>query len=110
MIRALEGIQSRSVRLLYQRIRCILRDIQNRHADIYKISAIVSETASAIHDLSAVPNICIDPNNNIIIAYVDYIFTGNEGRLILKSYKEIGIKNPRNCDTPLFPTRRAYRV
>src|SRR5674476_434815 len=38
-------------------------------ADISEISAIVSEAATEIiHDLSPVPDICRDPNDNMIIA------------------------------------------
>ncbi|MBN1664451.1 MAG: putative toxin-antitoxin system toxin component, PIN family [Deltaproteobacteria bacterium] len=72
--------------------------------DISEISAIVSEAASKIiHDLSPVPNICRDPNDNMIIAcavnaQADYIVTGDEDLLILKSYHDIVIINPRNFE------------
>ena len=67
-------------------------------------SAIVSEAASEIiHDLSPVPSICRDPEDNIIIAcavdaQADYIVTGDEDLLILKRYKGIVILNPRNFE------------
>ena len=73
-------------------------------ADVSEISAIVSEAAAEIiHDLSPVPNICRDPNNNMIIAcaidaHADYIVTGDEDLLILKSYEDIVIINPRNFE------------
>ena len=73
-------------------------------ADVSEISAIVSEAASEIiHDLSPVPNICRDPNDNMIIAcavdaQADYIVTGDEDLLILKKYKGIIILNPRNFE------------
>lgn len=73
-------------------------------ADVSEISAIVSEAASEIiHDLSPVPNICRDPNDNMIIAcavdaQADYIVTGDEDLLILKKYKDIIILNPRNFE------------
>ena len=73
-------------------------------ADVSEISAIVSEAASEIiHELSPVPNICRDPNDNMIIACaVDaragYIVTGDEDLLILKKYKDIIILNPRNFE------------
>lgn len=73
-------------------------------ADISEISAIASEAAFAIvHDLSSVPDICRDPNDNMIIAcaidaHADYIVTGDEDLLILKSYEGIVIINPRNFE------------
>jgi putative PIN family toxin of toxin-antitoxin system len=73
-------------------------------ADVSEISAIVSEAASEIiHDLSPVPSICRDPEDNIIIAcavdaQADYIVTGDEDLLILKRYKGIVILNPRNFE------------
>lgn len=72
--------------------------------DVSEISAIVSEAASEIiHDLSSAPNICRDPDDNIIIAcavdaHADYIVTGDEDLLILKRYKDIVIINPRNFE------------
>lgn len=53
--------------------------------------------------LSSVPNICRDPNDDVIIACAtnaaaDYIVTGDEDLLTLKSYKDIGITNPRNFE------------
>ncbi|PKN19628.1 MAG: putative toxin-antitoxin system toxin component, PIN family [Deltaproteobacteria bacterium HGW-Deltaproteobacteria-6] len=73
-------------------------------ADITEISAIVSEAATEIiHDLSPVPNICRDPNDDMIIAcavdaHADYIVTGDEDLLILKKYKGVVIINPRNFE------------
>lgn len=73
-------------------------------ADVFEISAIVSEAASEIiHGLSPVPNICRDPNDNMIIAcavdaHADYIVTGDEDLLILRKYKNIVIINPRNFE------------
>ena len=72
--------------------------------DISEISAIVSEAASEIlHKLGPIPNICRDPNDDMIIACAvdaaaDYIVTGDEDLLILKSYKDIAILNPRNFE------------
>ena len=72
--------------------------------DISEISTIVSEAASEIlHKLSPVPNICRDPNDDMIIACAidaaaDYIVTGDEDLLILKKYKDIVIINPRNFE------------
>ena len=72
--------------------------------DISEISAIVSEAASEIlHNLDPIPNICRDPNDNMIIvcaidAAADYIVTGDEDLLILKRYKDIVIINPRNFE------------
>jgi uncharacterized protein len=71
---------------------------------ISEISAIVSEAASEIlHKLGPVPNICRDPNDDMIIACAinaaaDYIVTGDEDLLILKCYKDIVIMNPRNFE------------
>jgi putative PIN family toxin of toxin-antitoxin system len=73
-------------------------------ADVSEIVAIVSEAASEIiHDLNYVPNICRDPNDNMVIAcavdaHADYIVTGDEDLLILKKYKDIVIINPRNYE------------
>ena len=72
--------------------------------DISEISALVSEAASEIlHKLGPVPNICRDPNDDMIIACAidaasDYIVTGDEDLLILKRYKDIVIINPRNFE------------
>jgi len=72
--------------------------------DISEISAIVSEAASEIlHKLGPVPNICRDPNDDMIIACAidaaaDYIVTGDEDLLIVKRYKDIVIMNPRNFE------------
>ena len=72
--------------------------------DISEISAIVSEAASEIlHKLGPIPNICRDPNDDMIIACAidaaaDYIVTGDEDLLILKRYKDIVIINPRNFE------------
>jgi len=50
-----------------------------------------------------VPNICRDPNDDMIIACAidaaaDYIVTGDEDLLTLKRYKDIVIINPRNFE------------
>ena len=72
--------------------------------DISEISAIVSEAASEIlHNLGPIPDICRDPNDDMIIACAidaaaDYIVTGDEDLLILKRYKDIVIINPRNFE------------
>lgn len=72
---------------------------------ISEISAIVSEAASEIlNKLNHIPNICRDPNDDMIIACAidataDYIVTGDEDLLILKKYKDIIIINPRNFET-----------
>ena len=72
--------------------------------DISEISAIVSEAASEIlHELGPIPNICRDPNDDMIIACAidaaaDYIVTGDEDLLILKRYKDIIVINPRNFE------------
>ena len=72
--------------------------------DISEISAIVSEAASEIlHKLGPIPNICRDPNDDVIIvcaidAAADYIVIGDEDLLILKRYKDIVIINPRNFE------------
>jgi putative PIN family toxin of toxin-antitoxin system len=73
--------------------------------DISEISTIVSEAASEIlHKLGPIPNICGDPNDDMIIACAvdaaaDYIVTGDEDLLILKRYKDIVIINPRNFES-----------
>jgi putative PIN family toxin of toxin-antitoxin system len=72
--------------------------------DISEISAIASEAASEIlHNLSPIPKICRDPNDDMIIACAidataDYIVTGDEDLLILKRYKDIIMINPRNFE------------
>ena len=72
--------------------------------DISEISAIVSEATSEIlHKLNPIPNICRDPNDDMMIACAidataDYIVTGDEDLLILKNYKDIVIINPRNFE------------
>ncbi len=72
--------------------------------DISEISAIVSEAASEmLHKLSPISNTCRDPNDDMIIACAtdaaaDYIVTGDEDLLTLKSYKDIVIINPRNFE------------
>ena len=73
-------------------------------ADIAEISAIVLEAASEIlHKLDPIPNVCRDPNDDMIIACAidaaaDYIVTGDEDLLILKRHKNIVIVNPRNFE------------
>jgi len=76
--------------------------------DISEISTIVLEAASEIleilHKLGPIPNICRDPNDDMIIACAmdaaaDYIVTGDEDLLILKRYKDIVIINPRNFES-----------
>ena len=73
--------------------------------DISEISTIVSEAVSEIlHKLGPIPNICGDPNDDMIIACAmdaaaDYIVTGDEDLLILKRYKDIVIINPRNFES-----------
>ncbi|MBU1184373.1 MAG: putative toxin-antitoxin system toxin component, PIN family [Proteobacteria bacterium] len=73
--------------------------------DISEISTIVSEAVSEIlHKLGPIPNICRDPNDDMIIACAmdaaaDYIVTGDEDLLILKRYKDIVIINPRNFES-----------
>ena len=90
IIREFEGILSKKLKLT--------------SADISEISAIVSEAASEIiHKLGPIPNICRDPNDDMIIACAidaaaDYIVTGDEDLLILKNYKDIVIINPRNFE------------
>ena len=72
--------------------------------DISEISTIVSEAASEIlHKLGPIPNICRDPNDDMIIACAidaaaDYIVTGDEDLLTLKRYRDIVIINPRNFE------------
>ena len=80
------------------------KKFKHTSADISEISAIVSEAASEIlHNLGPIPDICRDPNDDMIIACAidaaaDYIVTGDEDLLILKRYKDIVIINPRNFE------------
>ena len=81
----------------------LIKKFKLTSTDIFEISAIVSEAASEIlHKLNPVPNICRDPNDDMMIACAidataDYIVTGDEDLLILKKYKDI-IINPRNFE------------
>jgi putative PIN family toxin of toxin-antitoxin system len=83
----------------------LIKKFKLTSTDISEISAIVSEAASEIlHKLNPIPNICRDPNDDMIIACAidataDYIVTGDEDLLILKKYKDITIINPRNFET-----------
>jgi uncharacterized protein len=82
----------------------LIKKFKLTSTDIPEISAIVSEAASEIlHNLDPIPNICRDPNDDMIIACAidaaaDYIVTGDEDLLILKRYKDIVIINPRNFE------------
>jgi putative PIN family toxin of toxin-antitoxin system len=82
----------------------LIKKFKLTSTDISEISAIVSEAASEIlHNLDPIPNICRDPNDDMIIACaIDaaayYIVTGDEDLLILKRYKDIVIINPRNFE------------
>jgi putative PIN family toxin of toxin-antitoxin system len=82
----------------------LIKKFKLTSTDISEISAIVSEAASEIlHKLNPVPNICRDPNDDMMIACAidataDYIVTGDEDLLILKKYKDIIIINPRNFE------------
>ena len=82
----------------------LIKKFKLTSTDISEISAIVSEAASEIlHNLGPIPNICRDPNDDMIIACAidaaaDYIVTGDEDLLILKRYKDIVIINPRNFE------------
>jgi uncharacterized protein len=82
----------------------LIKKFKLTSTDISEISAIVSEAASEIlHKLNPVPNICRDPNDDMMIACAidataDYIVTGDENLLILKKYKDIVIINPRNFE------------
>lgn len=82
----------------------LIKKFKLTSADISEISAIVSEAASEIlHKLGPIPNICRDPNDDMIIACAidaaaDYIVTGDEDLLALKRYKDIVIINPRNFE------------
>ena len=82
----------------------LIKKFKLTSTDISEISAIVSEAASEIlHKLNHIPNICRDPNDDMIIACAidataDYIVTGDDDLLILKKYKDIIIINPRNFE------------
>jgi putative PIN family toxin of toxin-antitoxin system len=82
----------------------LIKKFKLTSTDISEISAIVSEAASEIlHKLGPIPNICRDPNDDMIIACAidaaaDYIVTGDEDLLILKRYKDIIVINPRNFE------------
>jgi len=82
----------------------LIKKFKLTSTDIPEISAIVSEAASEIlHNLDPIPNICRDPNDDMIIACAidaaaDYIVTGDEDLLILKRYRDIVIINPRNFE------------
>ena len=82
----------------------LIKKFKLTSTDISEISAIVSEAASEIlHKLGPIPNICRDPNDDMIIACAidgaaDYIVTGDEDLLILKRYKDIVVINPRNFE------------
>ena len=82
----------------------LIKKFKLTSTDISEISAIVLEAASEIlHKLGPTPNICRDPNDDVIIACAidaaaDYIVTGDEDLLILKRYKNIVIINPRNFE------------
>ena len=82
----------------------LVKKLKLTSTDISEISAIVSEAASEIlHKLNPIPNICRDPNDDMIIACAidaaaDYIVTGDEDLLILNHYKDIIIINPRNFE------------
>jgi putative PIN family toxin of toxin-antitoxin system len=82
----------------------LIKKFKLTSTDISEISAIVSEAASEIlHNLGPIPDICRDPNDDMIIACAidaaaDYIVTGDEDLLILKRYKDIVIINPRNFE------------
>ena len=73
-------------------------------SDISEITAIVTEAAFKIlHNPGPIPSICRDPNDDMIIACAinagaDYIVTGDEDLLSLKSYKDIAIINPRDFE------------
>ena len=82
----------------------LIKKFKLTSTDISEISAILSEAASEIlHKLGPIPNICRDPNDDMIIACAidaaaDYIVTGDEDLLILKRYEDIVIMNPRNFE------------
>jgi putative PIN family toxin of toxin-antitoxin system len=82
----------------------LIKKFKLTSTDISEISAIVLEAASEIlHNLGPIPDICRDPNDDMIIACAidaaaDYIVTGDEDLLILKRYKDIVIINPRNFE------------
>ena len=82
----------------------LIKKFKLTSTDISEILPIVSEAASEIlHKLGSIPNICRDPNDDMIIACAidaaaDYIVTGDEDLLILKRYKDIIMINPRNFE------------
>jgi putative PIN family toxin of toxin-antitoxin system len=82
----------------------LIKKFKLTSTDISEILPIVSEAASEIlHKLGPIPNICRDPNDDMIIACAidaaaDYIVTGDEDLLILKRYKDIIMINPRNFE------------
>jgi uncharacterized protein len=82
----------------------LIKKFRFTSTDVSEISAIVSEAASEIlHKLDPFPNVCRDPNDDMIIACAidaaaDYIVTGDEDLLILKHYNDIVIINPRNFE------------
>jgi putative PIN family toxin of toxin-antitoxin system len=82
----------------------LIKKFKLTSTDISEISAIVSEAASEIlHKLNPIPNICRDPNDDMMIACAidataDYIVTGDEDLLILKKYKDVIIINSRNFE------------
>jgi uncharacterized protein len=82
----------------------LIKKFRFTSTDVSEISAIVSEAASEIlHKLDPIPNVCRDPNDDMIIACAidaaaDHIVTGDEDLLILKHYNDIVIINPRNFE------------
>jgi putative PIN family toxin of toxin-antitoxin system len=82
----------------------LIKKFKLTSTDISEILPIVSEAASEIlHKLGPIPNICRDPNDDMIIACAidaaaDYIVTGDEDLLILKRYNDIVMINPRNFE------------
>jgi putative PIN family toxin of toxin-antitoxin system len=108
------GLLIRARKQAFNLVLCddIIREFEGRlvkkfkltSTDISEISAIVTEAASEIlHNLCPIPNICRDPNDDMIIACAidaaaDYIVTGDEDLLILKRHKDIVMINPRNFE------------
>ena len=82
----------------------LIKKFKLTSTDISEISAIVSEAAAEIlHEHGPIPNICRDPNDDMIIACAidaaaDYIVTGDEDLLILNRYQDIVVINPRNFE------------
>ena len=82
----------------------LIKKFRFTSTDVSEISAIISEAASEIlHKLDPIPNVCRDPNDDMIIACAidaaaDYIVTGDEDLLILKHYNDIVIINHRNFE------------